>query len=109
MDTQSVRLKFARERKGLGSAAEAARELGVGVSTYRHHENGTRKLKWAAASRYARFFDVEPLWLFSGEGPMSASGIDREVVRIARAMTPDERAAWFLVGRSVVGKNDRPR
>lgn len=64
----AARLREARELAGHDSAADAARALGVGYSTYVSHENGTRGFKKAAAFKYARAFKVDPNWLLFGLG-----------------------------------------
>jgi len=58
MDTPASRLRTARIAKGYTSASEAARAVGVLVSTYTHHENGTRKFRQKSAEKYARAFGV---------------------------------------------------
>ncbi len=68
MESASDRLRSAREKKGFTSASQAAKELGIGASTYRHHENGTRDYDSEQAKRYARFYGVEPEWLLYGKG-----------------------------------------
>ena len=62
----SDRLKLLREAAGYQSAAEAARAMGVKVTSYSHHENGRRKLTVPSATAYARFFDVSPPVLLYG-------------------------------------------
>ena len=63
---KSDRLRDARERAGFESAADAARALSVGVSTYSHHENGIRGYDENAAAKYARRFGVAKEWLIFG-------------------------------------------
>ena len=68
MDSPSNRLKKAREVAGFESAPAAARALGVNVTTYAHHENGTRGFKKDSAQQYARRFKVSAEWLLFGRG-----------------------------------------
>jgi len=70
--TPSERLKWARERAGFGSAAEAARALDASDVTYRAHEAGTRGLDQPTAKRYAKALRVSWVWLLTGEGAPSA-------------------------------------
>ena len=67
-DDIASRLKAARLSAGFDSVSEAARQLGVAVSTYTQHENGTRGIKAASAERYARRFRVSLEWLTLGRG-----------------------------------------
>lgn len=62
----SDRLRFARERK-FRSASQAAKALGVPVSTYLAHENGQNQFDLVQAKLYGRKFNVSPLWLLSGD------------------------------------------
>lgn len=68
---EAERLKKARETAGYGTAAEAARALGVKVSAYVNHENGTRGLS-RAAPQYAARLKVRLEWLLTGRGEMRA-------------------------------------
>ncbi len=67
MDT-SQRLRDARVGAGFASASDAARALGVGVSTYLGHENGHRGFTVEDATRYAKRFGVSLDWLLLGKG-----------------------------------------
>lgn len=67
------RLKWARERRGFRSAAEAARYLGVPYGTYSGHENGQRGIKDSELAQYAGAFKVSLAWLAYGEGPPAAN------------------------------------
>ena len=69
MSEPHERLVKAREAAGYASAADAARAMGVGLSTYYNHENGSRKLS-VPGPRYARFFRVSLDWLLTGRGEM---------------------------------------
>lgn len=67
MTTQSQRLKDARIKAGYDTASDAARALGVSVSTYSAHENGQNGLKLKFARKYAQKFKVSQSWLLTGE------------------------------------------
>lgn len=67
------RLRSARRDAGYASAVAAAREFGRPVGTYSCHENGSRGIKLDVVERYARAFDVDPLWLFHGNIDASLS------------------------------------
>jgi len=53
---------------GYGSAAKAAKAIGVSESTYRAHENGQNDINADAAHIYAKAFNVPLAWLLIGEG-----------------------------------------
>jgi SOS-response transcriptional repressor LexA len=63
--TKAERLREARKGAGFKSAADAADALGVGESTYRHHENGTRDFDVDMAKIYGRRFKVNPGYLLA--------------------------------------------
>lgn len=63
MDKPAQRLRWARERAGYGTAADAVKAFGWTASTYYGHENGDRIFKTEAAKRYAQAFNVPWLWL----------------------------------------------
>lgn len=67
-ETPGERLRKLREPK-FGSAAEAARAIGVATSTYQTHENETqgRGFPKSAAERYAKFFGVTIDYLLTGK------------------------------------------
>lgn len=73
MTTLAQRLKQAREDAGYESASDAARALGVSVSTYSAHENGQNGLKVKFAEKYARKFKVGQSWLLTGEEGASSN------------------------------------
>lgn len=50
--------------------------MGVNVSTYAHHENGTRDFGTDDAAAYAERFGVAPAWLLFGEGPEPSAAAD---------------------------------
>jgi SOS-response transcriptional repressor LexA len=66
---QGRRLMLARERKGLATAADAAKFLHLpSATTYQHHENGTRGIT-RAVKIYAKGFEVPEEWLLYGRNP----------------------------------------
>lgn len=67
-DNQHTRLRKARERLKI-SASEAARSMSVNISTYTHHENGTRTYGETEARKYARRMKVTPEFLLLGISP----------------------------------------
>jgi hypothetical protein len=66
MDAQQMecarRLRRARAAK-YPSASAAARAMSMVVSSYIHHENGTRPFALEDAVRYGKAFDVQPAYL----------------------------------------------
>lgn len=68
MDTPAARLRFLRERREIGSAAEFARRLGVPEVTYRAHESGVRGFGETQARRYADALRSNWVWLLTGTG-----------------------------------------
>lgn len=66
---QHERLRAARLAAGYASTSDAARAMGLAVSTYTNHENGTAGLS-RSGDRYARFFGVNYEWLMTGKGQM---------------------------------------
>lgn len=73
MSTRGERLRQARREAGFSSASEAARALGVAVSTYNAHERaetpGARDFGTDDASVYGRRFGVSASWLLLGKEP----------------------------------------
>eukprot|EP01037_Dinobryon_pediforme_P017842 gene17842-18070_t len=67
--SQGERLERARIEAGYKNKSDAARAIGIGVTTYINHENGSAPLT-RAGERYARFFKVSFEWLMHGRGPM---------------------------------------
>jgi transcriptional regulator with XRE-family HTH domain len=70
--TRGGRLRAARQRRGFKSAREAAKALGISISTYGAHERaeaaGGRGYNPNQARFYARRFGVSPEWLLTGRG-----------------------------------------
>lgn len=67
MKSTAQRLKQARIDAGYESATQAARAMGISVSTYSAHENGQNGLKLKFAEKYARKFKISQSWLLTGE------------------------------------------
>jgi phage repressor protein C with HTH and peptisase S24 domain len=70
MAGRSDRLIQAREYAKYGSANAAALHFGWPASTYRAHENGSRKFRADDAHKYGAAFGVSPEWLLHGRGKM---------------------------------------
>jgi phage repressor protein C with HTH and peptisase S24 domain len=68
MDTPAARLRYLREQREIGSAAEFARRLGVPEVTYRAHESGVRGFGEDQARRYAAALRANWVWLLTGTG-----------------------------------------
>jgi phage repressor protein C with HTH and peptisase S24 domain len=69
MSTMHERLEKARKLK-YRARTDAARAIGVPVSTYVSNENGTRAFGRERAVQYARHLGVSVDWLLSGRGEM---------------------------------------
>jgi SOS-response transcriptional repressor LexA len=78
MKTRGERLAWAREQAGYKSKSEAARALGMSISTYNSHERagqpGARDFTPEDAEKYARAFRVAHSWLVTGKGDPKAGG-----------------------------------
>ena len=97
MQSPSDRLKQARIRRGFESAADAARALQMSEPTVRAHENGTRKLRWDVAQRYARAYGVDATWLMDGDRkPSSKAGLENPVTpKLANVYGVVAAGLWF--------------
>jgi len=110
MTDPAERLRIARLRAGFTTGKEAAQSLGVAVSTYLGHENGSRGITAKQAELYARRFKVPEVWLLYGTGP--APGTDKtgdesaEVVDIVKHMRPERRAEALRILRVLAGNGD---
>lgn len=62
------RLREARAKRGFATAMDAARFFGWNYSTYHLHELGTRGIKPAVASIYAKALRTTASWILTGEG-----------------------------------------
>jgi hypothetical protein len=61
------RLKEARKNAGYVSAVVFVEKNGLSLSTYRHHENGTRGFGTNQLLEYSKMLGVHPAWLMTGE------------------------------------------
>lgn len=93
--TMGERLKAAREAANYPSATKAAEALGIGLSTYRAHENGQNEFGPEIADRYARKFGTTAGYLLTGEGPAK---IERILPRIVSSFDPDIQTEGFAEG-----------
>jgi len=97
MKTRGERLAWAREQAGYASKSEAARALGVKISTYNAHERagqpGARDFSPEDAEKYARAFRVAHSWLVTGKGDPKAGGDE---------VPPQLKPADVSLGRYVV-------
>lgn len=108
MDDPAARLRIARMRAGYSTAKDAAEALGLPVSTYIAHENGSRGYPAKRAEVYARKFKVREQWLLYGvgAGPGEGEGPKAEVVDIWDRLPPLKRAEALGYLRGLVG-NDK--
>lgn len=109
MDTMGDRLKWARTKKGFGSARKAAMANGWTYSTYAAHENGQNEFGPEDAAVYGRIFGVSPGWLLTGAGDRHAGILSAEDEKKLRWMIQelcglldiphgDEKADWIVEG-----------
>ena len=68
------RLRQARLERSYTYASEAARAMGMDLSSYRAHENGSRGLTIKSAMRYAAFFGIDFEWLITGKRETDGKG-----------------------------------
>lgn len=94
MNDPAERLRIARLRAGFETGKEAAESMGIKVSTYLGHENGSRGIKAAMATRYAKKFKVSEQWILYGVGkaPGTDGDLTAEVVSIIDRLPPLQRA-----------------
>lgn len=95
MPTPAARLKRARIRAGFEHAKDAALSMGMKVSTYLGHENGSRGIPAKQAIIYARRFKVSEQWLLYGTGHEPGSQIDSasEVTRLYESLSGPKKIA----------------
>jgi len=108
MDDPAARLRIARLRAGFDNAKAAAQSMGVAVSTYLGHENGSRGIKPGQATRYAKKFKVSEQWLLYGTGkaPGTDGDVTAEVVSILEHLPPLQRAEALGYLRALATIND---
>jgi len=84
------RLREARQKAKIDSAAEAARRFGWNPNTYASHENGNRGFSRSAARQYASAYKVPLAWLLNG----SSEPATVEVVRQAPVVGEVAAGVW---------------
>lgn len=84
---QNDRLRQARIAASYKSAAKAAEAFGWNISTYRHHENGTRGFGQDHARAYGRAFYVSAAWLLGLDDNAEPNALEKIIAMID---TPDE-------------------
>lgn len=107
MSDPAERLRIARLRAGYETGKDAAIALGVKVSTYLGHENGSRGITAKKAEHYARRFKVPEQWLLYGVGPGPGSetnGETAEVINLIERLPPLKRAEALEILRILSGK-----
>ena len=94
MSDPSERLRIARLRAGFETGKDAAEAMGLPVSTYLGHENGSRGYPAKRAEVYARKFKVREQWLLYGvgEGPGENGDHKAEIIDIIDHLPPIKRA-----------------
>jgi phage repressor protein C with HTH and peptisase S24 domain len=108
MTQMHERLGKARQLK-YRSMSDAARAMGVPVSSYTSNENGTRAFGRDRATQYARHFGVSLDWLLTGRGEMQPidAGVSLDVPLIswvsAGPMGLAEAVEEYADARRVVG------
>lgn len=75
MDQLHDRLRKARIKAGYEHASDFARANDLPEGTYRHHENGTRGVKYGALTRYAALLKVSPNYLLTGANQPSSDSV----------------------------------
>lgn len=108
MSDPAERLRIARLRAGYETGKDAAEALGLPVSTYLSHENGSRGYPAKKAAVYARKFKVREQWLLYGigEGPGENGDQKAEIINILEHLPPLKRAEalGYLRGLSSASK-----
>jgi transcriptional regulator with XRE-family HTH domain len=105
MPTPAARLKRARVRAGFETAKDAAEAMGIAVSTYLGHENGSRGIPAKRASIYARRFHVTEQWLLYGTGRAPGDEVDHaaEIARIVDSLPWTKKQAALAMLRGLEG------
>lgn len=109
MSDPAERLRIARLRAGFETGKLAAESMGVAVSTYLGHENGSRGIKPGMATRYAKKFKVSEQWLLYGvgKGPGTEGDMTAEVVSIIDRLPPLQRAEAMGYLRALAAMSDK--
>lgn len=105
MDDPASRLRVARLRAGYETAKDAAEALGLPVSTYLAHENGSRGYPAKKAYTYARKFKVREQWLLYGVGPAPGVEGDKaaEIINLVDRLPPLKQEAALAMLRGLAG------
>ena len=106
MTDPAERLRIARLRAGYETGKDAAEALGIPVSTYLGHENGSRGITARQAEVYARKYKVREGWLLYGTGPgpgTEQSGETAEIFDIIEHLPPIRRAEALRILRVLSG------
>lgn len=106
MTDPAERLRIARLRAGYETGKDAALALGIPVSTYLGHENGSRGYTAKGAAFYARRYKVREQWLLYGVG--AAPGTDdtsqtAEIIDIIEHLPPLKRQEALAILRVLRG------
>lgn len=104
-DEAAHRLRSARLDAGFRTAAEAALALGLAVTTYINHENGTRGFS-RHAPVYAQHFGVDLEWLMTGRAGTAAGDETRATAAFLSAASADISSDLPILGTaaaSIVG------
>ena len=80
-ETAGQRMERIRVACGYETAADAARAMGTSVTSYQHHENGTRGITPKMAKVYAKHFNVQAGYLLYGVDT-SAVPVDVPIVGV---------------------------
>lgn len=91
MSEKSDRLRAARKQAKFASAQAAADALGITASTYRAHENGQNDFEYRDAQFYGRRFNVDPIWLLTGQE--QSEELKRAAVALRDARQAEEDAS----------------
>jgi phage repressor protein C with HTH and peptisase S24 domain len=103
MSERYERLKEARASI-FPTAGKAAEALGMSASTYRAHENGQNDFDFEEAVRYAKLFQVNAIWLFTG-AKNNLPNIDHLPNAIIGAPITGTGRMIHVYGRAVAGED----
>lgn len=107
MPAPAARLKRARIAAGFEHAKDAAESMGVPVSTYLGHENGSRGIPAKRATQYARRFRVSEQWLLygKGEGVHDQTDESREIMSIIDSLSEIQKRAAIAMLKGLAQVN----
>lgn len=92
METINDRVKILRKELGL-TLEKFGQRIGVGKSTISDLENGRRSLSEHMTKSICREFNVDYIWLTTGEGEMFKDSDDTFLERIDRIMAGENEFA----------------